>query len=151
MKISLNLTGAAAALLALAACGGETESAADASTAGYEIVDSVAAEGGETLAAGTFSGRNNHTVSGGVSVVSAAGDTYLVLADDFERDDAPDPRLGFGNGEEIDKATMSSRVDHEAGALVYKLPASVDPSQYDAVILYCNQFRVPLAVAPLSN
>ena len=143
--------------LTLAACGGESgqskankeaDHSASVSTE-YVTVAHSAVENGETVSSGVFSGRNDHIVTGGVSVVSKGDKTFLVLAEDFQRDGAPDPRLGFGNGEEFDLKTMSAKVDHEAGALIYELPSTVTTGDHDSVILWCNKFSVPLAVAPL--
>ena len=131
----------------LAACGQPAEEPAGVEDRLYAEVS--ASTSATAVKSGSFSGRNGHTVTGGVQVMKDGDIYYIVLADDFDFDSAPDPRIGFGSAEAIDKATMSPRVDVKDGATVFQVPATVDPSGYDEVIIWCNQFDVALAIAPV--
>ncbi len=101
------------------------------------------------LVTGEFSGRSDHVTTGGVSVVESATGYQLVLADDFSLDGAPDPTLGFGKDGAFDEESQFSALNSISGGQVYDLPASFDPSAYNEVYVWCEQFSVPLGVAPL--
>lgn len=106
------------------------------------------AAAGETLASGSFTGASGHVASGGVSVQKTADGVVVVLEDDFSFDGAPDPKLGFGK-DGYDKASQFSHLEANSGKQVYKIPASIDPSRYNEVWVWCERYAVPLGVAKL--
>ncbi|NET39077.1 MAG: DM13 domain-containing protein [Cyanothece sp. SIO1E1] len=100
------------------------------------------------FASGTFEGRSDHIVSGGVTVLKTETGTMVVLESDFSLDGAPDPKLGFGqNGYE--PSTQFSPLTSNTGAQIYTVPDSVDPTQYNEIWVWCEKFDVPLGVATL--
>ncbi len=102
----------------------------------------------ETLASGTFTGKSNHKTKGQVSVVKTDDGFQVVLEDSFWFDGAPDPKLGLGkNG--YDATTQFSPLQANSGKQVYKLPATIDPAQYNEVWVWCESYSVPLGVAKL--
>lgn len=96
---------------------------------------------------GSFTGASNHVTKGTASIVQKADGWYVEVADNFWFDGAPDPKLALGNGGRVDKATLVENLRSNTGAQSYKLPASVDGSKYDSVILWCERFSVPLGKA----
>lgn len=70
----------------------------------------------------------------------------LPLSDDFELDSAPDPRITFGrNG--YSKGTILPKLNELKGEQVNKLPARINPSDYNEVWIWCKKFDVGLGVA----
>lgn len=98
---------------------------------------------------GTFTGLSNHITTGGVEVVKADGGWEIHLKDDFTFDGAPDPRVGFGkNGTFVDPTDFEP-LRKNAGAQVYKVPADIDPAEFDNVFIWCRKFSVPLGFASI--
>lgn len=95
---------------------------------------------------GNFTGTNDHTVSGSFEIVKSDDGYTLTLSDDFELDGAPDPKIAFGkNG--YSKGTIFTKLNKLKGKQVYKLPASINPSDYNEVWIWCEKFDVGLGVA----
>lgn len=97
---------------------------------------------------GTFSGRSDHVVTGGVTVTSRGGETVVVLDEDFSLDGAPDPKLGFG-ADGSAPARLFSALRETAGPQFYVLPADVDAEDVEGLYVWCEQFSVPLGYASL--
>jgi len=98
---------------------------------------------------GSFTGASNHVTTGGVSVVRTDGGWEVRLAEDFDFDGAPDPRIGFGNGQKFAEGTDFEPLKANSGAQVYRVPEGIDPEDFDTVVLWCRQFSVPLGYAAL--
>ena len=98
---------------------------------------------------GTFTGKSNHVTKGQVEVVETADGWEIHLKDSFWFDGAPDPRVGFGNGGKFADGTDFEPLRENAGAQVYKVPAGIDPAEFDNVFIWCRKFSVPLGVAEI--
>lgn len=107
--------------------------------------------GAVTLSTGTFSGRNDHVVTGRASVVEAAGKHYVVLDPAFTLDGAPDPKIGFGNSGAYDASTTFTVLANSTGAQAYEVPSAINPTTYNEVYIWCDEFSVALGVAPLAR
>ncbi|MEM1369062.1 MAG: DM13 domain-containing protein, partial [Cyanobacteria bacterium P01_H01_bin.15] len=73
--------------------------------------------------------------------------SYLVLGKDFSFDGAPDPRLGFSNGDEFVQASLFSGLNKDTGKQIYRLPADFDHDAFDEITIWCQKFGVSLAEA----
>lgn len=103
----------------------------------------------DTVLSGEFTGMNNHTTTGSVSIVKD-GDTNLIrLGDNFTFDGAPDPKVALGKNGEYDPATLIRALDANTGAQTYEIPDSIDISKYNEVYIWCEKFSVGLGVASL--
>ena len=96
---------------------------------------------------GSFTGASNHVTKGTAKVVKKTDGYYVEVAADFWFDGAPDPKLSLGRGGKVDKTTLVENLRANTGAQSYKLPAGIDGSSYDTVILWCERFSVPLGIA----
>ena len=98
---------------------------------------------------GSFTGLSNHVTKGDVSVVKTDAGWEVHLKDSFWFDGAPDPRVGFGkNGKFVDPTDFEP-LRNNAGAQVYKVPADINPEDFDEVYIWCRKFSVPLGVASI--
>ena len=102
---------------------------------------------GDVLQTASFTGQSDHTVSGEVQLIQNGEVFYLVLGEDFQFDGAPDPRLGFSTNDEFDETSIFSSLNLDSGQQIYRLPATLDVSQFDEVTIWCEKFSVPLAEA----
>lgn len=129
----------------------ESSSASDIQTS--DIVDQAKEQAADlqdsTLHSGTFSGRNDHIVTGAVSVVQAGDHKFIVLGPDFSLDGAPDPKIGFGSDENYDPDTSFTPLENTTGAQRYEIPSNIDLSKYNEVYIWCDKFSVALGVAPI--
>ncbi len=137
-----NIAIAAIAALSLAACGGSETEPQSSTTPIHAVADAV------IVASGSFEGRSDHVTTGGVTIRKAEDGYYVVLADDFSLDGAPDPKLGFGNPEYVVQSQFSA-LNNKTGAQTYKLPDNIDPMEYSQIYVWCEKFSVPLGVASL--
>lgn len=119
--------------------------AAILATAALSLGGNAALAGGHGIH-GSFTGKNDHVVTGSFEIVKTDGGYTLTLSDDFELDGAPDPKLGFGKNGYV-KGTIFSKLNKLKGKQVYKLPADVDPSDFNEVWVWCEKFDVALGVA----
>ena len=104
--------------------------------------------GSEVVSSGTFEGRSDHVVTGGVTVLKTESGTIVVLEPTFSLDGAPDPKLGFGKDGYV-PSTKFSVLESNTGLQVYQVSEDVDPSQFNEIWVWCEKFNVPLGVAKL--
>lgn len=133
---------AIAAIAALLAACGAQENAAPATP--------TEAIGGEIVTSGEFSGLSDHVTTGRVTIRKDNDVHYVVLEKDFSLDGAPDPTLGFGNGEYLIE-TQFSALKNKDGYQTYPLPSELDPTQFTQIYVWCEEFSVPLGVATINQ
>lgn len=102
------------------------------------------------LATGTFEGRSDHVVTGGVDIVESDGRYLIKLAADFSLDNAPDPKVGLGN-DGYDPATKAGHLKALTGASTYEVPAGINIQEYNEVYIWCERFGVPLGLAQVQR
>lgn len=102
----------------------------------------------EVLGEGTFVGKSKHKTSGNVTILKTDNGVLVILDRNFSLDGAPDPKLGFGK-DGYDTDTTFSKLDSLRGLQVYRVPASIDPSNYNEFYIWCEKFSVPLGLAEL--
>ena len=102
---------------------------------------------------GVLSGRKGYNVSGDVQVVKKGGSTKVVFKDNYLFDPSknpPDIKIGFGNGESYAKGSkIHDKLSVKKGSATFEVPAGIDTDKYSELYIYCEQFTVILAVAPL--
>lgn len=98
---------------------------------------------------GTFTGASNHVTSGRAEIAKEGGKHVVHLLDDFFFDGAPDPKVALGK-DGFDKSTLMGKLKNNSGKSSYEIPASIDPSQYNEVWIWCEKFNVPLGVAKIN-
>jgi len=98
---------------------------------------------------GTFSGASGHSTHGGVEVVETADGWEIRLGANFKFDGAPDPRVGLGRDGAFVPPTDFEPLRNNSGAQVYKVPASIDPADFDEVYIWCRKYSVPLGMAKI--
>ena len=99
---------------------------------------------------GNFNGINNHTVTGGVSVVKRADGYVVILDQSFNFDGAPDPRIAFGNNGKFAENTDFQPLKSNQGHQEYSVPSTIDASKYNEVHIWCQKYSVGLAIAELN-
>ena len=101
------------------------------------------------VASGAFVGKSDHKTSGAASIEQLSDGGYVVvLGDNFSLDGAPDPKVALGNNG-YDKSTLLGKLEKKNGKQIYRLPANIDPTNYNEIWIWCEKFSVPLGVAKL--
>lgn len=136
----------AAVLALLAACGDES---APQIRSVLDIAEPYRG-GAQILAAGPLTPQSGHVVRGAVSLQVVDGQNALVLGDDFFFEGSPDPRLALG-ADGLRRETLFASLEDNDGEQIYILPGRLDPSRYNEVWLWCEEFSVPLALAKLKR
>ncbi|MEL6520179.1 MAG: DM13 domain-containing protein [Pseudomonadota bacterium] len=123
---------------------------AAAATATLGAAPSFAASSQRT---GSLSGRRGYKVSGTVQVKTEGGKTTVALGSNYVFDPSknpPDIKIGFGNGEKYASGSkIHNKLTVKKGAASFEVPASINTDQFSELYIYCEQFSVILAVAPL--
>lgn len=117
--------------------------------AGAALMLSAGAAFAGGAGSGEFTGLSNHVTKGAVEVVKAGDGWEIHLKDSFWFDGAPDPRVGFGNDGSFVDPTDFEPLRQNAGAQVYKVPADINPEDFNEVYIWCRQYSVPLGVASI--
>ena len=112
------------------------------------LLAASAAQAGQ-MRSGTFTGENNHTVTGGVSIVDHQGGKAVRLGPDFYLDGAPDPKVGFGRGGRYVEGTLIGALSSNTGEQVFAVPAGMDISGFDTVFIWCERYSVSLGKAAI--
>ena len=97
---------------------------------------------------GVLQGVGGHKASGNVEVKKVGDVTRIAFKDDFLLQDAPAPRLAWGN-DGYKRGTIFATLTKFKGAQEFVVPPSTDLTQYNDVWIWCEKFDVPLAVSKL--
>lgn len=107
-----------------------------------------------TLASGSFTGADDfHFGTGTASIVETAAGTYALQFDDFSVSNGPDLFVYLSPDAKgyADAALELGKLKATDGAFGYALPAGTDPATFGSAVIWCKQFSVQFAVAPLAD
>ena len=74
----------------------------------------------------------------------------ILLEDSFGFDGAPDPRPGFRKHSKFLDPSDFEVLRERADALIYKVPADINPQDFNEVYIGCRKYSVPLGVAQIN-
>ena len=102
--------------------------------------------------AGTFVGKERHTASGGVRLLSVNGQIVIETQSDFKvQTGAPDLRVflsNIENGSRVNAEGLElSVVTATSGKSTYRVPVDVDINDYQYVNMHCKQFNTTFGSA----
>jgi len=106
-----------------------------------------------TLLSGTFRGADDfHFGEGTASIIETAPGRYTLRFEAFSVQNGPDLYVylspdsdGYSDGA-LELGTLKAT----DGAFGYELPEGVDPADFESAVIWCKQFEVLFAVAPLA-
>lgn len=119
--------------------------------------------GGATAAAGPSALRSGqfhdvaHEGAGTASIVRLAEGKYVLRLEEFSVLNGPDLYVYLSalpdstdSGPVLQSKYLSvAKLKGNKGNQTYELPADFDPATYNSVVIWCQQFRVNFATAPL--
>jgi hypothetical protein len=116
------------------------------------VADEVA--GVEVVATGSFEALS-HPGRGTATLLTEPDGTSVVTLTDFETDNGPDVRVYLSRGTDADGRGASfidlGAMKGNKGDQQYAVPADVDLTEFDAVVLWCRAFDVGFTQAPLTT
>lgn len=116
---------------------------------GFSTAEAVSVRG-DVVHQAALSARSGKRVKGSVTIERTADGGHIVrLSDDFSLSRVPDPTIGFAQGGRYVDASEFTEVASFRGEQVYRIPADIDPAEFDGIYIWCRQFSVPLAFAEL--
>lgn len=114
------------------------------------------AETWTAVSTGTFTGADDFHQGEGVATIYQLGDQRVLRFEEFEVTNGPDlhvilssspnPTARDGLGEYINLGMIKGNI----GSQNYEIPADVDLSQYQSIVIYCQPFHVVFATAVLN-
>lgn len=110
----------------------------------------TAAHAADVLKSGSFVGVSKHKSAGSLDIVKDGDIVKIVIKDDFALQDAPTPRLAWGNNG-YQRATIFGTLGKFSGMQEYIVPAGTDLTQFNEFWIWCEKFNVGLAVARLQQ
>jgi hypothetical protein len=103
---------------------------------------------------GQFRGADDfHFGRGTALLIETAPGQYVLRFEDFSVRNGPDLFVYLSpdpNGDDVEGAINLGGLKGTDGAFNYDVPAGTDVSQYKSALVWCRQFAVQFAVAPLS-
>jgi hypothetical protein len=115
-------------------------------------------DGPVELATGTFVSRNRYTVTGTATTFELEDGQRLLRLEDFESTNGPDlfVYLTVAGASDDDAALDADFIDlgvltGNIGNQNYVIPADVDLSRYDSVVIWCRRFTTSFGVADLTS
>jgi hypothetical protein len=106
-----------------------------------------------TLATGTFRGADDfHFGEGTASIIETASGRYTLRFEDFSVQNGPDLYVYLSPAADgyTDGALELGTLKATDGTFGYDLPAGTDPADFASAVIWCKQFAVLFAVAPLA-
>jgi hypothetical protein len=108
------------------------------------------------LAVGSFESRNRYTVTGTATTYELPDGSRILRLEDFESTNGPDLFVYLTAGDQADDdATLDADFVNlgvlrgNVGNQNYDLPAEVDLSRYDTVVIWCRRFTTSFGAADL--
>jgi hypothetical protein len=106
------------------------------------------------IATGTFHGADEfHFGEGTASIIETAPGEFILRFEEFSVRNGPDlyvylspDAAGYAEGS-VELGTLKAT----DGAFGYELPKGLDPSEFASAVIWCKQFAVLFAVAPLDG
>ncbi len=96
---------------------------------------------------GKLTGARNHQAAGTVALtIGKNGRSVLTLAD-IRVDRVPDGRVYLAKGGDYIRGVELGRLTRFSGTVEFPIPAGIDPTEYDGLVIWCKQFNVEIGHA----
>ncbi len=114
----------------------------------------------EVIFKGSFDAESRWTTFEGDWQVEKTGEKYFVVfADNFEAKEAPDLKIFLskmhfddisGKNATVQSVLVTPLSAYE-GKMKFEIPSSIDPSEYQSIIVHCEQYAKLWGGSPLRN
>ena len=108
-----------------------------------------AAQSAQTISVGVFSGLAGHNAGGTAKLIKIDNEYYVRFEDDFTVTNGPDLFVHFGKDGEYAASARLGALKGNIGGQNYKVPAELNPADFNEVWIWCRSFFVPFGKAEL--
>jgi hypothetical protein len=134
--------------------GASTATPPAATAAPTEAAGGASESSARLVKQGPFSGADDfHFASGQALIIETAPGAYTLRFEDFSIRNGPDlyVYLSSDPDEPTSNGVRLGRLKATDGAFNYEIPANVDPANLGYALVWCDQFAVRFATAPLEG
>ena len=103
----------------------------------------------QIVSAGSFSGLEGHNAKGTATLLKIDEDYYVRFEDDFVVTNGPDLFVHFGKDGQCGSGARLGALKGNIGGQNYKVPAELNPADFNEVWVWCRSFSVPFGKAEL--
>lgn len=96
---------------------------------------------------GMLKGAGDHRATGTVSIVKDASGNPTLLLTDITVDKVPDGRVYLAKDADYTKGVEIGKLTKFSGTVQYAIPATVNPADYNSVVIWCQKFSVEIGHA----
>jgi Electron transfer DM13 len=143
MKLILNLT-ALVSLLFFSGC----SKSSDGSPAVAPVNETFNPANATLLKQGVFSGNMNYTVTGSVKLYESQG-KYYIYFENFNSTNGPDLKVYVATTNSATQFVNLGSLKGASGTQVYLISNPPDFTQYNKVLIWCQQFSVLFGVSTI--
>lgn len=97
--------------------------------------------------AGKLAGAGDHHAAGTVALTKDKMGKAILQLTDLTVDKVPDGRVYLAKGGDHMKGVELGKLTQFSGTVSYAIPAGVNPSEYDSVVIWCQKFSVEIGHA----
>jgi len=126
------------------------------------VDEGLPSDAGEQLFSGEFVGSDDfHRSSGAATIYEGAEGSHILRFEDFSVTNGPRLVVWLSDLTELtgirpDVGSAPENYFHLQSLIApngdqnYRIPATVDPSRYNSVLIWCDPFDIAFAIAPLT-
>lgn len=96
---------------------------------------------------GMLKGAGDHRATGTVSIAQDARGNPMLLLTDITVDKVPDGRVYLAKDADYTKGVEIGKLTKFSGTVQYAIPATVNPADYNSVVIWCRKFSVEIGHA----
>lgn len=96
---------------------------------------------------GMLVGAEGHNAAGAVRIEKNMKGQTILLIMDMKVDRVPDGRVYLAKNGDYKKGIELGKLKKFSGMVKFSLPADIDPSVYDGVVIWCKKFDVEIGHA----
>lgn len=100
---------------------------------------------------GMLKGAGDHRAAGTVSIAKDASGNPILLLTDITVDKVPDGRVYLAKDADYTKDIEIGTLTQFSGTVQYAIPATVNPADYNSVVIWCRKFSVEIGHAMLDT
>lgn len=112
------------------------------------VNEDIPAPGGVMLTKGNFM-RSSHPTSGTARIVKDSSNRTFLIFENFSTDNGPDLRVWLSKNTSAAEYKEVGRLTAVSGNFSYELAANIDPTVYNHVLVWCEDFSVLFGYAIL--
>lgn len=94
-----------------------------------------------------LAGAENHQATGMVAITAGKNGGSVLTLTDIRVDRVPDGRVYLAKGGDHNRGVELGRLTRFLGTVEFPIPADIDPTEYDSLVIWCKQFDVEIGHA----